>query len=217
MTISQTMLILGSILAATPRAAAGTVAVKSKTVEYKIGDQSFEGLYVYPQASKGKIPGVLMVHNWLGLSDETKKQAERMAKLGLAVFAVDVYGKGIRAKGPQDAMPLAGKYKGDRKLFRERVLRGLEMLREQKEVDPSKIVAAGYCFGGTGVIELARAGADVQAVVSFTAGSTAPIPPTARTSRPRSSPCKARTIPTSSQPTSPLFRTKCAPTTWTGR
>ena len=169
------LLMVGFVLAATP-AAAGSVAVKSKAIDYKIGDQSFEGLFVYPQASKGKIPGVLVVHNWLGLSDETKKQAERMAKLGLAVFAVDVYGKGVRAKGAQDAMPLAGKYKGDRKLFRERVLRGLEILREQKEVDPAKIVAAGYCFGGTGVIELARAGADVQAVVSFHGGLDSPNP-----------------------------------------
>src|ERR1039457_3689487 len=160
MMISQSILIAGTLLMATSVAAAATPSVKSKTVEYKIGDQSFEGLYVYPQASKGKIPGVLMVHNWLGLSG----------------FAVDVYGKGIRAKGPQDAMPLAGKYKGDRKLFRERVLRGLEMLREQKEVDPAKIVAAGYCFGGTGVIELARAGADVQAVVSFHGGLDSPNP-----------------------------------------
>jgi dienelactone hydrolase len=175
MMISQVALIAGSLLAATS-ATAATVAVKSKTVDYKIGDQSFEGLFVYPQASKGKIPGVLMVHNWLGVSDETKKQAERMAKLGLAVFAVDVYGKGIRAKGPQDAMPLAGKYKGDRKLFRERVLRGLEILREQKEVDPGKIMAAGYCFGGTGVIELARSGADVAAVVSFHGGLDSPSP-----------------------------------------
>jgi dienelactone hydrolase len=176
MMISQAMVVVGSLLAAASTAAAGPAAVKSRTVEYKIGDQSFEGVFVVPQASKGKIPGVLMVHNWLGVSDETKKQAERMARLGLAVFAVDVYGKGVRAKGPQEAMPLAGKYKGDRKLFRERVLRGLEVLREQKEVDPAKIVAAGYCFGGTGVIELARAGADVQAVVSFHGGLDSPTP-----------------------------------------
>jgi dienelactone hydrolase len=176
MMISQAMVVVGSLLAAASTAAAGPAAVKSRTVEYKIGDQSFEGVFVYPQASKGKLPGVLMVHNWLGVSDETKKQAERMAKLGLAVFAVDVYGKGVRAKGPQDAMPLASKYKGDRKLFRERVLRGLEILREQKEVDPAKIVAAGYCFGGTGVIELARAGADVKAVVSFHGGLDSPTP-----------------------------------------
>jgi dienelactone hydrolase len=169
-------LMAGAWLATASTAAAGTVAVKSRTVDYKIGDQAFEGLFVYPQASKGKVPGVLMVHNWLGVSDETKRQAERVAKLGLAVFAVDVYGKGIRAKSPQEAMALAGKYKGDRKLFRERVLRGLEVLREQKEVDGAKVVAAGYCFGGTGVIELARAGADVQAVVSFHGGLDSPNP-----------------------------------------
>ena len=176
MLIFRAMVVTFSLLAVTSVAAAGNVAVKSRTIEYKIGDQNFEGVFVYPQASKGKIPGVVMVHNWLGVSDETKRQAERMAKLGLAVFAVDVYGKGVRATGPQEAMPLAGKYKGDRKLFRARVMRGLEILREQKEVDPKKIVAAGYCFGGTGVIELARAGADVQAVVSFHGGLDSPSP-----------------------------------------
>ena len=169
-------LAVGAVMAMVSVAAAAPASVKSKPVEYRIGDQNFEGLFVYPQ-TKGKVPGVLMVHNWLGVTDETKRQAERMAaKLGLAVFAVDVYGKGVRAKGAQDAMPLAGKYKGDRKLFRERVLRGLEVLREQKEVDPAKIVAAGYCFGGTGVIELARAGADVAAVVSFHGGLDSPTP-----------------------------------------
>jgi dienelactone hydrolase len=166
---------LGGVMAMVSVAAAAPVSVKSKTVDYKIGDETFEGLYVYPQA-KGKVPGVLMVHNWLGVTDETKKQAERMAKLGLAVFAVDVYGKGVRANGAQDAGRLAGTYKNDRKLFRARVLRGLEVLHEQKEVDPTKTVAAGYCFGGTGVIELARAGADVAAVVSFHGGLDSPNP-----------------------------------------
>jgi dienelactone hydrolase len=164
-----------SVMAMVSVAAAAPVSVKSKTVDYKIGDESFEGLFVYPQ-TKGKVPGVLMVHNWLGVTDETKRQAERMAKLGLAVFAVDVYGKGIRGKGAQDGARLAGTYKNNRTLFRARVLRGLEVLREQKEVDPSKIVAAGYCFGGTGVLELARAGADVAAVVSFHGGLDSPTP-----------------------------------------
>ncbi len=157
-------------------AMAAPAAVKSKAIDYKIGDDTFEGFYVYPQAGKGKVPGVLVVHNWLGVTDETKHQAERIAKLGLAVFAVDVYGKGIRAKNGQEAGPLAGKLKNDRKLFRARLQRGLEILREQKEVDPTKVVAAGYCFGGTGVIELARSGADVAAVVSFHGGLDSPNP-----------------------------------------
>jgi len=176
MTTIAATLTVGIVAAATSLASAGTVAVKSKTVEYTIGKDTFEGLFVYPQTSKGKVPGVLMVHNWLGISDETKKQAERVAKLGVAVFAVDVYGKGVRASAAKEAMALAGKYKSDRKLFRERLLRGLEVLREQKGVDGSAVIAVGYCFGGTGVIELARAGGDVKAVVSFHGGLDSPNP-----------------------------------------
>ena len=104
MTIIAATLTAGYLMATTSLAAAGTVAVKSKTVEYKMGNQTFEGLLVYPQTSKGKVPGVLMVHNWLGISDETKKQAERVAKLGVAVFAVDIYGKGVRAKEAKEAI-----------------------------------------------------------------------------------------------------------------
>lgn len=169
------LLVVGSLLVAAS-ASAAPLQVKTRTVDYKIGDQSFEGIFVYPQVAKGKLPGVVMVHNWMGVSDETKKQAERVAKLGLAVFAVDVYGKSVRPKNQQEAAATAGKYKGDRKLFRERLMRGLEVLREQKEVDPAKVMAAGYCFGGTGVIELARAGADIQAVVSFHGGLDSPNP-----------------------------------------
>ena len=176
MTIIAATLTAGFLVTTTSLASAATVVVKSKTVEYKMGDQTFEGLFVYPQTRKNKVPGVLMVHNWLGLSAETKKQAERVAKLGVAVFAVDVYGKGVRANGAKEAMALAGQYKSDRKLFRERLQRGLEVLREQKGVDGREIVAVGYCFGGTGVIELARAGADVKAVVSFHGGLDSPNP-----------------------------------------
>ncbi len=174
MSIFKTI-VAGSLLLATSVAAAPP-AVKSRTVDYKIGDQAFQGVFVYPQAAKGKIPGVVMVHNWLGISDETKKQAERVARLGLAVFAVDVYGKDVRPKNQQEAAAVSAKYKNDRKLFRERVMRGLELVREQKEVDPAKTIAVGYCFGGTGVIELARAGADVQAVVSLHGGLDSPNP-----------------------------------------
>jgi dienelactone hydrolase len=170
------LLTIGMVMVAASTAFVGAPAVKTRTVDYTIGDQTFEGLFVYSTGSKGKLPGVLMVHNWLGISGETRRQAERMAKLGLAVFAVDVYGKGIRPAGPKEAMALAAKYKADRKLFRDRLLRGLEVLREQKEVDPTQTLAVGYCFGGTGVIELARAGADVSAVVSFHGGLDSPNP-----------------------------------------
>ena len=105
-----------------------------------------------------------MIHNWLGVTDETKHQAERMAALGYAVFAADIYGKGVRPKSPAEAGALAGKFKADRKLLRERVALGLKTLRAQAEVEPARVVAAGYCFGGTSVLELARSGADLKGV-----------------------------------------------------
>ncbi len=176
MAISNAVLVAGFLFVPHAVASAAPAATKSRAVDYTIGDQAFEGFFVYPHASKGKIPGVLMVHNWLGISDETKKQAERVARLGVAVFAVDIYGKGVRAKGAKDAMALSAKYKNDRKLYRERLMRGLEVLRQQKEVEPGKTIAVGYCFGGTGVIELARAGADVPAIVSFHGGLDSPNP-----------------------------------------
>ena len=177
MRMAMTMLVAGLLLAASQAVAGETlVVVQSRTVDYKIGDQAFEGLFVHPRGAKGKVPGVLMVHNWLGVSGETRKQAERMARLGLAVFAVDVYGKGIRAKGPQDASALAGKYKGDRALLRSRVAAGLDALRASGLADAKRIAAIGYCFGGTAVLELARSGADIAGVVSFHGGLDSPSP-----------------------------------------
>jgi dienelactone hydrolase len=156
--------------------ALGFAAVKVKTVEYKKGKEAFEGLLVYPDNVKGQVPGILMIHNWMGVSEETKKQATRMAELGYAVFAADIYGKGVRPKTVEEAGKLADTYRGNRPLFRERLQLGLDVLRGQKEVDANKVVAVGYCFGGTGVIELARAGGNVKGVVSFHGGLDSPTP-----------------------------------------
>lgn len=151
-------------------------AVKTKTVEYKKGKETFEGVLVYPDNAKGKLPGVLMIHNWMGVSEETKKQATRMAELGYAVFAADIYGKGVRPKNAEEAGKLAGTYRNDRNLFRERLQIGLDTLRAQSGVDGNRVVAVGYCFGGTGVIELARSGANIKGVVSFHGGLDSPNP-----------------------------------------
>jgi len=176
MWISRAILVAGPLMWFTATASAAPPVAKRRTVDYTIGDQAFEGVFFYPESAKGKVPGVVMVHNWMGVTGETEKQAERVARLGLAVFAVDVYGKGVRPKDMREAAAVSGRYKSDRKLLRERLVRGLDVLRHQKEVDPAKVIAVGYCFGGTGVIELARAGADVAAVVSFHGGLDSPNP-----------------------------------------
>lgn len=152
-----------------------SAALVKKAVEYKDGKQTYEGYVVYNDEVKSARPGVLVVHNWLGVSDETKKQADRLAELGYVAFAVDVYGKGIRPTG-EDAAKLATQYKNDRKTLRARLERGLKALREQPGVDKKKLAAIGYCFGGTAALELARAGADLKGVVTFHGGLDSPNP-----------------------------------------
>lgn len=151
-------------------------AVKTETVEYKQGDTTLEGVLVYDDTAKTPRPGVLIVHQWMGLTDYEKKRAAMLAELGYAAFCVDIYGKGVRPANPQAAGAEAGKYKKDRTLLRERVNAGLDTFKKQKVVDKKHIAAIGYCFGGTTVIELARSGADVAGVVSFHGGLDSPKP-----------------------------------------
>lgn len=147
----------------------------SKAIEYGT-QEKYSGYLVYPKTVKASTPAILMVHNWMGVTDETKKQADRFAKLGYIVFAADVYGKDIHPKDSKEAGALAGKYKADRKLLREHLTLALDELKKQKNVDASKVVVAGYCFGGTAALELARAGAPVTGVITFHGGLDSPTP-----------------------------------------
>ena len=151
-----------------------------KPVEYKQGQAVLEGLSVYDDAVKGKRPAVLVVHQWKGLGDYEKRRAEMLAQLGYNVFAVDIYGKGIRPANPQDAAAEAGKYKENRSLLRARVNAGLDVLKKHELTDPGRIAAIGYCFGGTTALELARSGADIAGVVSFHGGLSTPNPEDAK-------------------------------------
>lgn len=149
--------------------------IKETTVEYKSGDVLCEGLHVVDTAKTGKLPSVLIIHQWTGLSDNEKMRARMLAELGYNVFAADIYGKGIRPQ-PPEAGKEAGKYKGNRVLYRERMLSALDVLNKEPHTDVSKVAAIGYCFGGTGVIELARSGALIKGVVSFHGGLDSPTP-----------------------------------------
>ncbi len=149
-----------------------SAAVVEKTVDYKQGGVELEGFHAYDDEIEGKRPSVLIIHQWTGLTDYEKMRARMLAEQGYNVFAADVYGKGIRPQ-PPEAGKEAGKYKGDRELFRARMLAGLEVLKNDERTDPSRIAAIGYCFGGTGVLELARAGTDLAGVVSFHGGLSA--------------------------------------------
>lgn len=153
-----------------------TAAIQTKTIEYKQGDTTLEGVLVYDDAVKGKRPGILIVHQWMGLTDYEKKRAEMLAQLGYVAFCADIYGKGVRPQSVPEASAQSGKFKSDRALLRARVNAGLDEFKKSDLVDTKRIVAIGYCFGGTTVIELARSGADLAGVVSFHGGLDSPTP-----------------------------------------
>ena len=149
--------------------------IKEQPLEYISGDVACEGWKAVDASVSGKRPAVLIIHQWTGLSDNEKMRAKMLAELGYNVFAADIYGKGIRPQ-PPEAGKEAGKYKSNRSLYRGRLNAALEVLRKDPNTDESKICAIGYCFGGTGVIELARSGARVKGVVSFHGGLDSPTP-----------------------------------------
>lgn len=144
-----------------------SAAIRTQTIEYKEGDTVLEGYLAYDDSLKGKVPGVLIAHEWTGIGPYVKKRAERIASLGYVGFAIDIYGKDIRPKDAKEAAALASIYRSNRRLMRERVRAGLEELKRHKFVDATRIAAIGYCFGGGAVLELARSGADIAGVVSF--------------------------------------------------
>lgn len=154
--------------------------IVTKTIDYKQGDTTLEGYLAYDDAISGERPGVLVVHQWMGLTDYEKHRAEMLAQLGYVAFCADIYGKGVRPKDAKGAGAQATKYKSDRALLRARVNAGLDELLKQPQVDSKRIAAIGYCFGGTTVIELALSGAELNGVVSFHGGLDAPNPADAK-------------------------------------
>ena len=148
--------------------------IKMETVDYMEGDTALEGVLIYDDTIVTKRPGILIAHQWKGLTEYEKKRGEMLAKLGYVAFAADIYGKGTRPKNVQEASQFAGKYKADRELLRRRVKAGFEQLKKSRMVDTQNIAAIGYCFGGTTVLELARSGAELDGVVSFHGGLGTP-------------------------------------------
>jgi len=140
--------------------------VTSEVVEYTQGETTLEGYVARPKGDE-KHPGILVVHNWMGLTDLTKQRCDALAEKGYVAFAADIYGKGVRPADAGEAGKQAGKYRADRALLRARAQAALDELKGMKQCDASKVVAIGFCFGGGTVLELARSGADVQGVVSF--------------------------------------------------
>jgi dienelactone hydrolase len=172
--------ILGGLIMAVLIATGAQAEVRTERIEYKHGDTLLEGFLAYDDTVTGKRPGVLVVHEWWGLNDYAKRRAEQLARLGYVAFCLDMYGKGKVTADPKVAGEWAGVFRNDRPLGRARAAAGLEVLKSRPQVDPARIAAIGYCFGGTVVLEMARSGADLKGVVSFHGGLATPTPADAR-------------------------------------
>ena len=147
---------------------------------YQDGAVRLAGYVARPEMVKGTVPGVLIIHQWMGVTGHERMEADRLAALGYVAVAADIYGEGVRPRDSKEAAAQASIYKGDRALYRRRIRAGLEALKAQAGVDPGRLAVIGFCFGGTGALEAARAGMPVLGVVSFHGGLDAVPDPEAR-------------------------------------
>lgn len=157
---------LTAILDREPEPKGGVTGVE---VDYTVGDTLCRGYVARPNDAAGSIAAVLVVHDWLGVSDYVRMRCDQLARLGYLAFAADVYGADVRP-GPREAAQVAGSYYGNQPLWRERVTGAYEQMLEQDDVDLARTAGIGYCFGGSSVLQLARTGIGVKGVVSFHGG-----------------------------------------------
>lgn len=147
-----------------------------RNVEYTAGGITMKGYLAYDGKVQGKQPGVLVVHEWWGQNTYVRKRARMLARLGYTVLALDMYGEGRTAQHPDDAGRFASEVMKNFPVAKERFLAALEFLKKQPTVDPDRIAAIGYCFGGGVVLNMARQGVDLKGVASFH-GSLAVVKP----------------------------------------
>ena len=144
-----------------------SAAMQTQSIYYSDGETVLKGHLAFDDAIEGKRPGILVVHEWWGHNPYAQKRAEMLAQLGFTALAIDMYGKGRQAMHPEDAGKFSGEIKKNMPLAQKRFQAALEVLKTEPSVDPEKIAAIGYCFGGGIVLEMARSGLDLDGVVSF--------------------------------------------------
>ena len=138
-------------------------------IDYRGGSTACNGALVYDEKVGGRRPLLLMAPNWLGMTDDAIKRAAAMAGNKYVAFVADMYGGGKVSAGPPESAELANALRGDAPERRRRITAALETLRAESDKrkigDLRRQAAVGFCFGGGNVLELARTGADIKAVV----------------------------------------------------
>ena len=146
---------------------AAQATVIGKEVSYVAEGTTLKGYIAYDDTFKGKRPAVLVVHEWWGNNAYARHRADMLAELGYTALAVDMYGDGKVANHPDDAGKFAAAVSKNMPVAKARFEAGMQLLRGQKTVDAKEMAAIGYCFGGGVVLNMARMGEPLKAVVSF--------------------------------------------------
>ena len=144
-------------------------AIREEPVTYTDGETTMKGFVVYDDTIKAKRPGIVMVHEWWGITKHIHSEARKFAQQGYTAFIADMYGDAKSADNPKDAGALSGSVMKNPTVMESRFNAARDQLAKQASVNPQRIGAVGYCFGGAVVLNMARAGADLAAVAGFRA------------------------------------------------
>jgi dienelactone hydrolase len=150
----------------------------TKDIDYWDGALELRGVLAFDESKAGLRPGIVVVHEAWGLGAHAIARAEMLAEHGYIALAADMYGGRRQASDLSTAMELIGELRTDPAKLRARAAAAVAALKAQPDVDPTRLAAIGFCFGGTTVLELARDGADLKGVVSFHGGLESHAPAT---------------------------------------
>jgi len=171
-------------LCASAMAASAHATVREEPITYQDGETTMKGFVVFDEAIQGKRPGIIMVHEWWGITKHVHNEAQKFAEQGYTAFIADMYGDAKTADNPKDAGALSSSVMKDSKVMQARFNAARTQLAKHSSVDPTRIGAVGYCFGGAVVLNMARSGADLAAVAGFHASlglnTQAPAPGTVK-------------------------------------
>ncbi len=149
-------------------------------IEYRAGNAACNGALVYDESVGDHRPLLLMAPNWLGVTDDAIKRATTIAGAKYVAFVADMYGGGKVSAGPPESADLANGLRADAPERRRRIAGALAALRAESDkrniADLTRQAAVGFCFGGGNVLELARTGADLQAVICLHGDLLTPLP-----------------------------------------
>lgn len=148
----------------------GPVSIKEASVSYPVGNQIMKSFIAYDESSKAPRPVVLVLPEWWGLTDYPRMRARKLAEMGYIAMAVDMYGDGKLANNPEEATKAAMPFYQDPEMAKHRMDSALAKIKTFAQADARKVLAIGYCFGGTMVLNWAKLGAPVLGVVSFHGG-----------------------------------------------